>query len=100
MTQNIVSLMAPEVTLTIGAVLVLLIGLTRFGSRRTLSGWLALAAVAVAFVITWYTGLPEHPLRAPGLRVTNLAWYVRIVALGLVALLAVALTWLARRMSR
>lgn len=92
MTQPIIPLMWPELTLVIAAAVVLLVGLGRLGADRKLTAWLALAGIVIAFLITWYAGMPDRPLRAPGIRVTNLVWYVRIVALG-IGLLVVLVNW-------
>ncbi len=90
--QGIVSLLIPELTLIIGACVILLIGIARSPALRSLAGWLALVTVLAALITTWYASLPAGPLSNAGLRLTNLTWYVRLIALG-IGLLVLLVHW-------
>jgi NADH-quinone oxidoreductase subunit N len=90
--QSLPSMLAPELTLIIGASIVLLTGVTGSPRVRGATGWLALATVAVALLGTWYTGLPERPIESSGLRLTNLTVYVRLIALG-IGLVVLLVNW-------
>ncbi|MBI4580912.1 MAG: NADH-quinone oxidoreductase subunit N [Planctomycetes bacterium] len=70
---------APELTVLVGACVVLLAGVTRAGRARGLTGWLALGTIVTALLIAWNS--PAGNGTAFGMRVGDLAWYVRMIAL-------------------
>ncbi len=90
--NSIFSLLAPELTLTVGASLILLLGLSHSPAKRWLTGWVALITVFIALLITWYASLADAPVSVAGLRLTNLTWFIRLVALG-IGLLVVLIHW-------
>lgn len=79
--HQLVSLLVPELVLLIGAGLVLLVGLTKFSQARFLSGWLALFSIVAALFAAWNAEIPADQLGL-GLRLSDLVWYVRMIALG------------------
>ncbi len=79
--QSLFTLLAPEMTLTIGAVLILLTCLAGPQFARRSAAPLALVTVLAALVIAWYD-VYSGPVAASGVRFTNLTWYVRLIALG------------------
>jgi len=81
--EGIISLLAPELTLTIGAIAVLLVGLARSEAVRSSAGLLSFLTVLAALAMAWDTGLQDEPVTAPGMRLTNLTWYVRLIGLGI-----------------
>jgi NADH-quinone oxidoreductase subunit N len=87
--SSIFALLAPELILTGGACLVLLIGLIRSRAGESATNGLALFTVLAALATIWQMGPPEAPVAALGVRLTNLAWYVRLITLsiGLLVLL-------------
>jgi NADH-quinone oxidoreductase subunit N len=85
------SLLGPELTLAVGAMIVLLIGVAGDRVRRAASP-LAMLTVFAALVIAWYNVPPAHAAELAGIRVTNLAWYIRLVTLS-VGLLVLLLHW-------
>ena len=87
----ILDLLAPELIVTVGAVVVLVIGTAGRGAWRTASGWLALATLVGAFITAAYRPLPEG-VSLPGIEVTWLAWVTRLVGLG-VSILLLLVAW-------
>ncbi|HOA74280.1 MAG TPA: NADH-quinone oxidoreductase subunit N [Phycisphaerae bacterium] len=78
---DLINLIAPEITLLIGGCAVLLLGLVRAARERFLTGWVALFAVLAALFAAWNMAIPSDRT-ALGMRVGDLVWYVRIIALG------------------
>ncbi len=74
-------LIAPELVLLVGACAVLLVGVSRREASRFLSGWLALATLVTALLIAWNAPVTEGS--ALGIRVGDLVWYVRMIALSI-----------------
>lgn len=72
-------LLAPELTLLVGACAVLLIGVSRRAQKGLVTGWLALAAVVASLLIAWNAPVADGAMF--GIRVGDLAWYVRMIAL-------------------
>lgn len=83
MNDSSLLLLAPEVTLVAGASLVLLIGLARQEAVRASSFLLAFLTALAALAIAWAAGPLERPIRAFGVELTSLTWYVRLTALGI-----------------
>jgi NADH:ubiquinone oxidoreductase subunit 2 (subunit N) len=88
---NLMTLLAPELTLVIGAVVVLLLGLSAAPLARRVAAPLSVAAVLLALLIAWYA-FYTNPVIESGLRITNLTWYVRVIALG-VGVLVLLVHW-------
>jgi NADH-quinone oxidoreductase subunit N len=80
--QGILSLLAPELALVIGAIVVLLVGVARSESLRSLVGLLSFLVVLVALALALAEGPQEEVITTLGIQVTNLGWYIRVVALG------------------
>lgn len=85
--SDLLLLLAPELTLLTGAIVVLLSGLAPSPRLRGAAGWLAVLTVLAALLIAWNMG-PPHSARL-GMRFDDLSWYVRLIALsiGLLVLL-------------
>jgi NADH-quinone oxidoreductase subunit N len=83
MTERLLWLLAPELTLTVGACVVLLIGLARSETVRSCAGLISFLTVLGALSLAWSAGLPDRPIASLGIRLTSLACYVRLVALGI-----------------
>jgi len=83
MTADLVSMLAPELTLTVGALVVLLVGASRSQPARASAGLLAFLTILAALALASYAGPQEEPQTAIGLRLTNLTWCVRLIALGI-----------------
>ncbi len=84
---DLLKLLAPELILAIGAMLVLLIGVLRQAWAPRAAAGLSLATILAALIVAWYAA--PGGVAAMGLRVDDLAWYVRLIGLsvGLVVLL-------------
>lgn len=78
---ELINLIAPELVLVVGAMVVLLVGLGRASRARFLSGWVSLGAIGVALFAAWNMESPAGEA-VLGLRVTDLTWYVRVAGLG------------------
>jgi NADH-quinone oxidoreductase subunit N len=89
--QSLFSLLAPELTLTIAGAVILIMGLSRVPATRNLTAPLAVASVLIALVMGWYT-MTDMPVGKAGLLLTNLTWYVRLIALG-VGLVVLLVHW-------
>lgn len=81
-------LVAPEAVVFVGACLVLLVGVSKSDRVRLLNGWFALATIVVALFIAWNASVTEGG--AFGVRMGDLVWYVRMVALGVGAVVLLA----------
>jgi NADH-quinone oxidoreductase subunit N len=92
MSGAVLTLMAPELILLVGACAVLLLGLTRAGRHGSIVGLGALVTLAVALFVTVASAPPDPALSLPGVLVTPLTHYVRLIGLG-VGLLIVLLNW-------
>lgn len=82
-------LLAPEIVLLTGALVVLLIGLSaRPYVRRTIP-WIAVMTAILAITAVWYSVAQNSPLMPKGVNISSLTWFVRQIALavGLVAML-------------
>lgn len=75
---DIIRMIAPELVLIAGGAAVLLVGLLQSERTRFLSGWISLGAILSALLISWNT-VPTDQI-ALGMRVGDLAWYVRLIA--------------------
>lgn len=73
--------LAPELVLTIGACVVLLLGASASRSVRSLGAPISLAVLAFALIATVIAGVPDA--NPPGVRVTELTYYVREIALAI-----------------
>lgn len=76
--RELISLIAPELVLLVGGCAVLLIGLLKADRSRFLSGWVSLGAIVAALLIAWNVTPADRV--AFGMRIGDLAWYVRLVA--------------------
>jgi len=81
-------LLAPELLLIVGAVLTMIAGLAGRAGWRVCAPWLAFAATAAALVTQWSAPAPAAA-DLPGIRITSLTAYVRLITLsiGLLVLL-------------
>lgn len=79
-------LLAPETVLLLGAVVALLSGIARAASVRELTRWIGLGTVLAALAIFGLGRIPDVAEMLPGVRVSLLAWYVRLIALSVGAL--------------
>ncbi len=84
---DLIHLIAPEVTLLVGACLVLLVGVMRKARTSLATCWLSLAVIVTALMIVW--NATPNPQTTLGMRISDLAWYARLIGLsvGAVALL-------------
>lgn len=92
MSIEMLTLLIPEITLLVGACVVLFTGSAKSVVGRSSSGLVALLFVLFALAYDWYAGPPETIHEFAGLQVTSLSWYVRIIALG-VGLLVLLVNW-------
>lgn len=88
--NDLFTLLAPELTLSIAAAAVLLLGLSSSAQLRSSVRPLSLAAVFAAFLITWYHGLTAWPVEMAGMQFGGLAWYIRLMALAVGGLVLLA----------
>ena len=87
MNGDLFTLLAPELIVIGGAVLALLLGLGASPGARSAPRALALLSVFAAFLVTWYYGpSPAKPLELAGMRFASLAYYIRLIALSVGAL--------------
>jgi NADH-quinone oxidoreductase subunit N len=86
MNGHLFTLLAPELIVTAGAVIVLLVGLSASERGRGATRFIALASVFAAFLVTWYNGPGDPPVELAGMRFAPLAWYIRLIALSVGAL--------------
>lgn len=93
--QSMLSLLAPEFIVGLGSLAVLLCGLRQGRSPtsdRKLAGILTLVVLLAAAAAAWWIVLPGNVVQRWGLKVGNLAGYVRLVTLG-ISLLVVLVHW-------
>lgn len=84
--------LAPEVILLVGACVTLFAGVTRLGESRSAVSWMALISVAAALATSLSLGIPREPFAVPGLWITSLTYFSRIIALS-IGLLIVLVNW-------
>ena len=84
--------LAPEFVLLVGACVVLLAGVTRGAPRSSTVSGAALVVVLLALGVSFWGGSPDGSLVLPGLWLTSLTYYVRVVGLAVGALL-VLVNW-------
>ncbi len=79
----------PELIVTIGACAVLFAGLVRGTSGRTVSAGLSVATLLLALVATLLLGrgVTDGAVSPPGLHLTDLVFFVRLITLGIGAVL-------------
>ena len=82
----------PEVILTLGACVVLLVKAGRNNATAGLAPGLAMVTLVAALAVTWIRGQPAEPVVMPGLLITSLTWYVRLITLG-VGILLLLINW-------
>ncbi len=87
---HLASMLAPELCLMVGATLVLLVGMARGEPMRGLSRVLAIATVFAALAVCATSS--ERATQAMGVHVTQLTWYVRLIALS-IGLVVVLVHW-------
>ncbi|HUU84511.1 MAG TPA: NADH-quinone oxidoreductase subunit N [Phycisphaerae bacterium] len=85
--QDYIMALAPEVILAIGACLALLQGVSRGDPRRRLVAPLSLVVLVLALIATVWVGVPLADSNPPGVRVTELTYYTRTIALAIGALI-------------
>jgi NADH-quinone oxidoreductase subunit N len=90
--ESFLTLLAPELIVLLGAIVVLMIGLAGSERVRAATRPVALLSVFAAFLVTWHFGLRDNSLRQAGMNFTDLTWYVRLVALG-IGLLVLLVHW-------
>ena len=76
-----ISALAPELILAIGACAALLVGVSRSESSRSLIAPLSVVVVLLSLAAAAIAGVPADDANPPGLRVTQLSYYVRAIAL-------------------
>ena len=84
--------LAPEFVLLVGACVVLLAGVAKGAPRSNAVSGAALVVVLLALGVSFWGGSPDGSLVLPGLWLTSLTYYVRVVALSVGALL-VLVNW-------
>lgn len=84
--------LAPEFVLLVGACVVLLAGVTRGAPRSNTVSGAALVVILLALGVTFWCGSPDGSVVLPGLWLTSLTYYVRVVGLAVGALL-VLVNW-------
>lgn len=84
--------LAPEIVLAIGACLAILVGVSRSALSRALVAPLSLVVLVVALIATGSAGLPSSGNNPPGLRVTELSYYVRCITL-VIGILLLLVNW-------
>ncbi len=82
--QAYISALAPEIVLVIGACITLMMGVAKSSSIRAMIAPCALAALVLSLASAAIVGIVTNA--PPGLRVTQLSQYVRMIALGVGAL--------------
>jgi NADH-quinone oxidoreductase subunit N len=93
--SQILSMMIPELILSGTACFLFLLGCSRHGRAGPLAPGLALAAILAALATTWKLDVNESGLAAISdqmLRINQFAWYLRILSLGVAAVLLL-LAW-------
>jgi len=84
--------LAPELILLAGACLTLIVGVSGAAQR---TGWvssISLIVVLAALLATWRIGLPDGAESPPGLWLTSLTFYTRLIALS-IAVLILLVNW-------
>jgi len=84
--------LAPEAVLTVGACLVTLLGVSKLRSNRALVAPISLLVLGVALVAATWEMAPTPGQHLPGVEVTPLVGYVRMISLA-VGLLLVLVNW-------
>jgi len=92
MSINVLFELAPELLLLIGACVTLIVGVSGKSQRVQLAPPFAFAFVILALWMTWRAGSPEGVGSIPGLWLTSLTFYTRLIALA-VGLLIVLVNW-------
>jgi len=82
MNDSLLLLLAPEATLVAGACIVLLVGLGRSEAVRACAFLVSFLTVLAALSLSWSAGPLDRPIESFGIQLTNLGWYVRLIALG------------------
>lgn len=87
--MNLLILLAPELTLALGATVILMLGLSRSPALRSSLGFLSTVTILAALAMSLYAPPETDPEPHLGVALTWLGWYTRIVALsiGLLVLL-------------
>lgn len=80
---ELITALAPEFTLIVGAVVVLLLGLARSPAWRGSVGFVSFLFVLAALGLTWSLGLGDETARGAGFRVGPIVLFVRSIGLGL-----------------
>ncbi len=76
-----ISALAPELILAVGACAALLIGVSRSEFSRSLIAPLSIIVLLLSLLATAIAGVPGAHANPPGLRVTQLTYYVRAITL-------------------
>ena len=92
MTFDALVQLGPEFILLIGACAALLLGASRTSSTTQWVSPLTLLVVAVALLASLRLGIPDGSPSVPGLWLTSLTFYARIITLG-VGVLIVLVNW-------
>ncbi len=90
--QDYVTALGPELILTIGAGAALLMGVSRSAFSRALIAPLSIGVLVLSLVATAIAGVPSSDSNPPGLRVSQLTYYVRAIAL-LIGALILLVNW-------
>lgn len=91
MDANLFALLAPELLIVAGAAIILLIGLGTSEQSRSATRVIALLSVFLAICVTWYYQSDKR-IELAGMRFGLLAFYVRLIALG-VGMLVLLVNW-------
>lgn len=84
--------LAPEWLVLAGACLALIAGVSRWAQRLGIVPWVAFFALAAALVASVRQGVPVGDPTIPGLWLTSLTYYTRLIALS-IGLLIVLVNW-------
>jgi len=90
--SSIANALAPEFILLVASCIVLMLGIIRSSTATTFVSITSLLAVAVALVVTLKQDAPIDPAVCPGLWLTSLTFYTRVITLS-VGLLIVLANW-------
>ncbi len=92
MNLDVLIQIAPEFILLIGACAALIVGLLRGAQKSQWVSPFAFVVILVALIVSWRQGVPDDGAQLPGLWVTSLTFYTRLIALS-IGLLVVLVNW-------
>lgn len=92
MSVAVLTQLGPELIVLVGACLVLMAGVLKGPQRAGWASPMALIVLVVALLATWRMGVPDDQGAVPGLWLTSLTFYTRIITLG-IGILIVLVNW-------